>query len=218
MEIGFSITDALRVAYENMTRVEIWAVMAGLIYVILAAGENIWCWLFGIINSLLSIYLFYTGKLYSEAILYVYYVMAGVYGWYAWGQKNKNNIQVLDPSDAEKKDLKIHTWSVNSHLKAIAAGIAGAFLLAYLMAVYTDAKIPLMDAFTTIFSFIATYMVTRKVLENWLYWIVVDIVTTGMYYGRGYYLYAVLMIVYTVIAVFGYLKWRERYKKASATS
>jgi len=210
MEDNNSILSVLIMAWENMTWIEIWAVITGLIYVILAVSENIWCWFFGIISSLLSIYLFYTGKLYAESVLYFYYVIAGIYGWYAWVNRKEEEAKILDHSNEGSK-LKIHTWDLKAHGITIVFGMFAAYVLAYVLENYTDAKIPRLDAFTTVFSFIATYMVTRKVLENWIYWIIIDVVTTGMYFQRAYYLYALLMIVYTVIAILGYIKWRKTY-------
>ena len=213
MEDNNSILSALVKAWEYMTWIEIWAVITGLIYVILAVKENVWCWLFGIVSSLLSIYLFYTGQLYAESVLYGYYVIAGIYGWYAWTNQRSEEAKVLNQLE-EKGNLKIHTWNLKSHGITIAFGFLVALILAYVLENYTDAKIPKLDAFTTVFSFIATYMVTRKVLENWIYWIIIDIVTTGMYFHRAYYLYALLMIVYTVIAILGFIKWKQTYDQA----
>ncbi len=209
MQDSFSILELLHSAIIQMTWVEVWAVITGLIYVILVTKENIWCWLFGIISSLLSIYLFYTGKLYAESILYFYYVIAGVYGWYAWNQVQSSTIPFDQEVDKTGSGLQISTWTVDKHVKTIVVGIVLSLVLAFILQQYTDANIPLLDSFTTIFSFIATYMVTRKILENWIYWIIIDIVTMGMYFHRAYYLYALLMIAYTVIAVIGYFKWQR---------
>ncbi|MFT5764161.1 MAG: nicotinamide mononucleotide transporter [Saprospiraceae bacterium] len=210
MEQSLSFLEVLNTALENMTWIEIWAVITGLIYVILAAKENIWCWFFGIISSVLSIYLFYTGKLYAESILYGYYIVAGFYGWYIWSKRNVANKEYLDQQ--KPATLQIHSWTGKEHILAIGAGVLLSFPLGLLLKQYTDAQIPVLDAFTTIFSFIATYMVTRKVLENWLYWIVIDIVTTGMYFYKAYYLYALLMIIYTGIAIVGYMHWQRIQK------
>lgn len=210
MEDTSSIMGSLQTAFRNMTWIEIWAVITGLVYVILAVKENIWCWFFGIISSILSIYLFYTGKLYAESVLYFYYVLAGFYGWYAWKTARGKDTKLLDTSN-ELPLLEIHIWDLKRHALAIGLGVLISFSLAFVLTNFTDAQIPLLDAFTTTFSFIATYMVTRKILENWIYWIIIDVVTTGMYFYRAYYLYALLMIVYTVIAVFGYLKWKKNY-------
>ncbi len=209
MQENLSIGALIYQAFENMSWIEIGAVISGLIYVILAAYENILCWFFGIIGSLLSIYLFYSGKLYAESALYLYYVIAGFYGWYAWSRRKNEEVFY----ETESSVLKIHTWKSSQHLQAIGLGIILALVLAWSLKTFTDAQLPLIDAFTTIFSFIATYMVTRKILENWLYWIFIDLVTAGMYFHREYYLYALLMIIYTVIAIVGYLKWKDLQQK-----
>lgn len=209
MEETLSILTVITDAIKNMTWVEIVAVLTGLIYVILAVRENILCWPFGIISSVLSIYLFYTGRLYADAVLYFYYVIAGIYGWYAWyGRASGASI-----GDNDTKAISIHTWPWKSHFMSIVLGVLLSFVLAFILKNYTDAEIPLLDSFTTIFSFIATYMVTRKILENWLYWIVIDIVATGMYFYKAYYLYALLMIIYTIMAVIGFLNWKKLQQK-----
>lgn len=209
MEDQTSFLQQVNAAWVAMTWVEIWAVVTGLIYVILAAREHVACWMFGIISSLLSIYLFYQGKLYAESMLYFYYVIAGFYGWYAWS-KQKDAV--------ETEVLKIHTWSISQHIKAILAGVFFIILLSFVLRNFTDAQLPVLDASTTVFSFIATYMVTRKILENWIYWIIIDIVTTGMYFYRAYYLYALLMIVYTIIALVGYIRWKTVYLETSSSA
>jgi len=209
MEESLSIMDMLQTTWQAMTWVEIWAVITGLIYVILAARTHIWCWFFGIISSGLSIYLFYTDRLYAESVLYTYYVIAGIYGWYAWQQAAHNGTE----NKLKQPALQIHTWNWKIHSVAIGSGIVLALILAWVLQTFTDAAIPLLDSFTTVFSFLATYMVTRKVLETWLYWVLIDLVTTGMYFYRAYYLYALLMIVYTIIAAIAYFNWRQLQKK-----
>lgn len=220
MEESISIFENIRIALTQMTWVEIAAVITGIIYVILAARENIWCWSFGIISSLLSIHFFYSGKLYAESMLYFYYVVAGIYGWYAWRLRSNKprSTEVLDTSEGNREMLRIHLWKRKTHLLAIGAGVVLSLVLAFLLKEFTDANIPMLDSFTTVFSFIATYMVTRKVLENWIYWIVIDLVTTGMYYHRGYYLYALLMIIYTIVAVIGLRNWNNQRNKKQLLS
>jgi nicotinamide mononucleotide transporter len=177
---------------------ELWAVITGIVYILLAARENIWCWLFGIISSGLSIYVFFISKLYAESFLYFYYILAGFYGWYHWNQKTK---------DAEK--LPISLWKWRDHIIAIVAGILISLGLAFVLREYTDAQMPIIDAHTTIFSFIATYMTTRKILETWLYWIVIDTVSIWLYWSRDLYLYSLLMLVYTIMAVYAFQHWRR---------
>ena len=189
---------------ENIAFVlEIIAVVFGLAYVILAARKNIWCWLMGIISSIASIYLFVEySKLYSEAILYIYYVVTGIIGWVNW--KNAES------------DLKTIRKPVRSHLVFIGIGILFSGLF-YLLAsnIFTDAARPLIDSFTTVFSFMATWITIKRWLSNWIYWIVIDAVTTFLYIDRGLDLYACLMVLYTVLAAYAYLEWvkMERTQK-----
>lgn len=195
----------IEVVWNTLKNIELWAVITGIVYIILAVRENIWCWIFGIVSSALSIYLFYTGKLYAESILYTYYVFAGCYGWYAWTRTAKETGQGMA--------LELHEWPWKTHWITILVGSVLALGLGFILRSYTDADSPIIDAFTTVFSFIATYMVTRKVVETWLYWIIIDLVTIGLYTYKAYYLYAILMVVYTILAGLGYVKWKRQVSK-----
>jgi len=177
--------------------VEIAAVLTGIIWIVLLIRENILCWLFGIISALLSIYLFYVSKLYSEAILYSYYVLISMYGWYVWSQKGDN----------EKRPIK--TWSLKLHLLFILIGIIGTTGLGSFFANNTDAQRPYHDSFSTIFSFIANFMEARKLLFGWIYWIFLNVFSVWLYADRGIYLYAGLMLVYFVLSVYGFISWRK---------
>lgn len=200
-----SIIEQLTNTLANMHWAEIVGVFCGLIYVILAARENIWCWFWGILNALVSIYLFFEIKLYAESVLYLFYFFAGIYGWYAWSFARRVS-----------ERHAIVEWSWMQHLIVVVAGVAGALAVYFLLRNYTDAQKPLIDAHTTVFSFIATYMVTRKVLSNWLYWIVIDGVSVGLYASRGLYLYAGLMLLYTILAGYGYREWQKSYRLENA--
>ena len=206
--VSNNMLEDLLTAAVNLHWAEIGAVIFGVIYIVLAARENIWCWLFGILGSALSIYLFFISRLYAESVLYLYYVFAGFYGWWAW-------IHGRDATPDHQ--MSITTWRLPKHLLTIVTGIALSFLLAEILRRYTDAQLPLLDSHTTVFSFIATYLVTRKVLANWIYWIVIDAVSIGLYAARGLNLYALLMAAYTIIAVFGYLTWRDRFNALKKT-
>ncbi len=182
-----------------MLYLEIAAVLAGLAYVLLAAREKILCWPFGILNAGLSIVLFFKTGLYAESMLYFYYVLAGIYGWVSW---NKGQ-------GGEAKALPITEWPWSQHLLWITLGIGFSLALAWGLKEYTNAQMPLIDAHTTIFSFIATYMVTRKILSNWIYWILIDLFSIGLYYSRDLPIYAGLMALYTIIACYGWYSWNR---------
>lgn len=182
--------------------VEIISVLFGIAYILLAARGSIWCWPMGIVSSVLGVWLFIEAKIYAEALLFSYYVVMGVYGWVAWkGGRGKN------------EGLKISTWAVRTHVFVLLLGYALTFGLAKFLDYYTDAEMPLLDSFTTVFSFIATWMVARKILENWVYWIAIDFLTIYLYLSRSLDYYALLSLVYTVLALYGYFNWRKEYLK-----
>lgn len=172
-------------------------VVTGLIYVILIARNNLLGWLFGIISSFLSIFLFiFYAKLYSEAILYSFYVFAGFYGWYYWSR--------------QKQTKEIYQLPFIKHIIIIVSGlILSCFLYLLMSNIFSDTARPFVDALTTIFSFIATYMATRKWIGNWIYWVAIDVISVWLYFSRGLELYALLMLIYSVIAIFGYFQWKK---------
>jgi len=176
--------------------IELASVITGLIWIILLTRENIWCWPFGIISSLLSIYLFYEGKLYSEAILYLYYVFIGIYGWYMWGQERK---------------LKIQEWKLIPHLVILGLGILGTLLLGSYFS-GTDANRPYHDAASTAFSFLASYMEAQKILSGWIFWIAINAFSIWLYLDRGFQLYAMLMGIYFILSVYGYMNWKKKLR------
>jgi len=183
---------------ELYTIIELIAVLLSLTFLVLLIQENIWCWLFGIISSALSIYLFVGAKLYSEAILYFFYVLFGIYGWYVWANPK------------EGKEVTITRLSGQQHIWWIGAGLVISLLLGYLFKNYTDANKSFVDAHTTTFSFIATYLEAHKYLYAWIYWLLINGITVWLYYTQGLSIYAGLMVVYFVMSGVGFWKWRRR--------
>ena len=135
-----------------MSLIEIVAVLFSILYVILAAKENSWCWLSAAISVSLYIYLCFEAQLYLETGLQIFYLFMAGYGFSEWKKP--------------KIELPIKSWSIIFHLKLIFIGIVTSIAFGKLAETYTDAALPLIDAFTTIFSLFATFMVTRKILEN----------------------------------------------------
>lgn len=180
---------------------ELVSVALNFTYLILLLRQNIWCWPFGIAGSLTSIILFLDVQLYSEAILYAFYALAGFYGWTQWKRITTS-----------KSTTYLQTKSFQFHGILLAIGAVGTLLLGSFFYKNTEAKVPFADAFSTSFSFVATYLEAQKVVEGWLYWIVLNLFSVGLYYSRNYQLYAVLMVVYTVLSVYGYVSWRKQYK------
>ena len=197
--------EKLTEALQQLHWSEAGAVIFGLIYVILAARESVWCWFWGILSTALWAYATYTlYDLYVDALLQVFYVCVSFFGIYQWMKGGQR-----------KEELQISSLKLNQHFALIGGGLILSLLVGYFFAEYTQAASTYLDAFTTVFSIIATFMVVRKVLENWIYWIVVDAVYVYLYFTRGSILFTLLMVIYTVIAVFGYLEWKKKVAQAS---
>ena len=179
----------------NWRTEEILAVFFGITYVILAAKENIWCWPASAISCSLYIYINYTENLPAIAALNLFYLIMAIYGYFMW---KKGGV------------TKIKEWSTLTHAIIISFGTIALLIIAGYL-IYTNAsQEPLLDALTAVFSIIATYMITKKVVENWLYWIIIDIVFTYLYLSIELYLTAMLCISYTIIAIIGYFSWIKK--------
>ena len=182
---------------------EIVAAILAIAYLILAMLEDIRCWVAWIISSLMYFFVMYSANLYMEALLQIFYIFIGLYGLYQWRFK------------ADKKDaLKITTWSVKNHLIVIGALVFLTSLSGYVLMIYTAAASPFIDAFTTWGAIAASYLVAKKILENWFYWFVIDFVSVFLFISRELYPTALLFIVYLVLVVIGYSAWRKSWQLA----
>lgn len=203
----FDFLDAqITVELNGWNLLEIAAVLLSLAYVVLLMREKVWCWPVGILSSCLSIGLFVNSGLFSEAILYLYYVGMGVYGWTVWAR----------PS-GEK--LPIAQLSLREHLYAVMTGAAGGLGLGFTFqqlaahtALFSNASMTYPDGFSTAFAFVATYLQVRKALYSWAYWIVLNAFSVYLYGAKGLYVYAALMVVYTLISISGQWNWLEKMK------
>jgi len=185
--------------------IEILGLIFGLLYIVFSIKQNIWCWPAGFITSALYIYVFFNTKFYADMGLQVYYLIVSVYGWYHWmfGSKSK-----------KQDDLKVSTTKVKLAVYLTLAFIILFVLISYILVRFTDSEVPYWDAFTTAASFVATWMLARKLIEHWIIWIVVDTVSLGLYIYKGLYPTVILFAVYTVLAILGYIEWKKQLKKA----
>ena len=188
------------------TLVEILATLAGLAYIVFLIREQVIAWPFGIAGSLLSIYLFIDGKLYSEAFLYAFYVAAGIWGWIRWSRR------------VAMHNNPVIRYQLSAHAAIILVASLSALALATFFSTFTDAQRPYIDAFTTAFSFAATYMEVKKVLETWVYWIVLNVASIWLYMDRSLDIYAALICVYAVLSVWGLVQWSRVYRQQSSLS
>ncbi len=185
-----------------MSGIEIAGVIFGLISIYYTIKENIWCWPSGIINIGLFFALFYRSKLYADMGLQVVFFILSIYGWYEWlrGGEKKSELPI---SRISKRG-----WQIIIPL--IIFGTAG---LGYFLSSSTDASLPWWDSAATVLSLIAQYLLAEKKLENYLIWIVVDILSIGIYFVKELYLTGALFCVYLVFASIGYYTWRKRYRE-----
>ncbi|KAA3652902.1 MAG: nicotinamide riboside transporter PnuC [Bacteroidetes bacterium] len=174
------------------------AVITAIIYVWLAARSNYWCFLFGFISSAVYVYICFQFKLYFDVIINLFYLLMSVIGWVSWKNNTEDNI------------LQIFSMNKREFWKLIALGISITILLAAFATHFSDASLPYLDAFTTVFGIIATILVIQRKIENWLIWIAVDIVAISMYFYKGLQLTALLFLIYTIIAISGYISWKKQ--------
>jgi nicotinamide mononucleotide transporter len=174
--------------------IELIAVILAISYLLLAVKQQIWCWPAAFVSSLIYLYVFFEVQLYMESMLQVYYAGMAIYGWRQWQKKHNDQAK------------PIRTWPIRQHLISLTLILAGTFIAGQLM-VQTDARLPYIDAFTTVASILTTYMVTQKILENWIYWLVIDLVSIFLYLDRALYFTALLFCVYIIIIGFGWVQW-----------
>lgn len=187
-----------------MTWIEVIAVIFGLICVWLTIRQNIWCWPTGLVQVTLYIAIFYHVKLYSDLLLHVIYVVLQIYGWYHWLHGGRG-----------RQALPVSTLGRQAQIGWPAVAVFGTLGWGYLMAKYTDAAVPYGDAFTTVASLIAQWLLARKRLESWLFWISVDVVAIGIYWYKSLYLTSGLYAVFLVFAMLGWATWRNDLRMLS---
>lgn len=180
---------------QNVSTAEACAVALAVAYLILAIRQNVLCWLAAFVSSLIYLAVFYTARLYMESALQVFYAAMAVYGYWQWTR-----------GGAGSTGLSITVWSLRQHANALALIFAASLSFGFLVS-RTDAAFPYVDSFTTVAAIVTTYMVARKVLENWLYWFVIDSVSIYVYLERGLALTALLFVVYLVLIVVGWRRW-----------
>ena len=185
------------------------AVVCGVAYVILAAARNIWCWPMGFISSAIYVVIMWDLRLYMDTLLFVYYVVMAVYGFWMWKWGGVKN-------DTAQQELPVAVWSWKTHLLWAVGLSVGASANGYFLAHNTNAAFPYWDSYTTWFALFATFLVTRKVLENWIYWVVLDLIWAVIYFKKGIPATSGLMIFYTGFAIYGFSNWLKRWKAERA--
>jgi nicotinamide mononucleotide transporter len=191
---------------QQLSPLEAAGVVLSILYLVLAIRENLWCWPAAFVSSVITIAVMLGARLYSEAGLNVFYAAMAVYGWYQWRYGGART---------GRAELPISVWPLKTHVLAIGGSLVLSAALGSLMQRYTNAANPYLDAFVTVSSIVTTYMVARKILENWLYWLVVDSLSMYLYWQRELFLYVGLFALYLVLVVIGFLRWHRDWRAAT---
>ncbi len=160
----------------NQYWMEALAVILAIIYLLLAVKKDVRCWYAAILSSSLYFFIMLSANLYMEAYLQIFYILMAIYGWFQWNKVDEYNNKFI-----------VKTWSIKRHVIVISSIFISAYVSGSLLNIYTDAALPFIDAFTTWGAIIATYMVAKKLLENWIYWFVIDSISVLLFMSRGLY-------------------------------
>lgn len=183
-----------------MVAVELVATIFGIACVWLYVRQSVWSWPVGLVQVGLYLWVFFNARLYSDVLLHLVYVVLQVYGWYCWARP----VVQAEPRPVTRLAARGWvTWGV--------AAAAGSLLLGFVMHRFTDAALPYPDAAIAGFSLVAQYLLARKILENWLIWIGVDLLAIGVYAAKGLYLTTGLYAVFLIMAYMGWTAWNKSY-------
>jgi nicotinamide mononucleotide transporter len=185
--------------YIQTNWVEIVGVILSLIYIYLSIEQKVSLWIYGFLSSALYIVVFFRTKFYADMSLQVYYLVISVYGWFNW--------KLGKPSSG--KELPATKTSTRLMLQLAVSSIVIYVIYYLILSRFTDSTIPKADSLVGMLSVVGTWMLARKLLENWLVWIVADGIATGLFIYKGLYPTAILFVIYTVMSVAGYWQWKK---------
>ena len=182
----------------NQYWMEALAVILAIIYLLLAVKQDIRCWYAAIFSSSLYFFIMYSAGLYMEAILQIFYIAMAFYGWSQLRNTFEGNTELV-----------VRTWKSSQHIKVISSVLIMTLISGWALKEYTNAALPFLDGLTTWGAIVATYMVAKRLLENWIYWFVIDSISIFLFVSRGLYLTSFLFFVYLIIIYFGYKSWTK---------
>lgn len=192
------------------------ATFLGVGYVIGASLGRVWCWPLGIIGSALAMWIAFEAAYFQDMVLNLYYIGMGAYGWHNWQKRGKAKGDLLDNFSEENNSgslqIKVSTRPWKFHLAFLTIGVMLSLMSGYFFQQLGNER-SYLDALTTVFSLMTTWLVARKILENWIYWIFIDILAAYMYVVKGMLPFSYLFIFYTLWSVIGLILWYRDWKK-----
>jgi nicotinamide mononucleotide transporter len=221
-QLLFSLSDL--VVYLANNKTELVASILGFISVYLVIKESIWNFPIGIVMVSLYLFVFYDQKLYSDMWLQVFFIIMQFYGWYNWMYGGGNEHKKITPSSTADIDtnstalvdsaLRINILSSKKRLMWFLVSVFLACSIGKFMSANTGAALPYWDASTTSLSIVAQWLLSKKKIENWILWIVADVLYIGIYFSKQLYLTTLLYFVFLVLAIIGLIEWRRIFKKS----
>ena len=191
-ELAQAVVDGVRA----LSAWEAVAVLLAIGYLVLAIRQNRWCWPAALASAAIYLWLMFEARLYMQSALQLFYMGMAVYGWVRWR------------GGSGGASLAVRSWTWREHRVPLLLIILPGLALGWLLAGYSDAAHPYLDALAATGAIVTTWMVAQKVLQNWHYWFVIDLVSAGLYAAQGLWLTAVLFLFYLVLVVVGYRQWR----------
>ena len=174
--------------------------LLGLLYLWLEYKANIWVWIVGAIMPMVHGMLYLSSGIYADAAMQLYYVVAGIYGLFVWLRGEKRSEKRVDIQHTPKQ------WVLPLIMVYAILHVA----LYFLLTEFTDSRVPFFDSMSTALSVVAMWMLSRKLVEQWLVWLVVDMISVGLYFYKGIPITALLYTLYCALAVAGYMRWRKQ--------
>lgn len=205
--MGYFFTFAAVFRIKIMSVIEIIGACIGLLYLILEYKANVWLWPVGIVMSLFYVIIYVTGKFYADAALQVYFIGANAYGLLKWTASRRSARN--GNAESERDEIRISSTPKRLVLPLSLATVALWGLIYFVLYTFTDSPVAIGDAFTTALSIVAMWMLSRKYIEQWWLWVVVNVVCVALYFWKGLYPTAILYTVYVVVAVLGYFRWKK---------
>ena len=185
---------------------EVVAALFGVAYVVLAARESQWCWPLAFVSTLIYTIIFWEGQLPMQALLNLYYMGMAVYGYLLW-RKQTNTVDFLP----------ISSWGLSRQLPFIMLGSVLTYAVGLYLTQLDISQSPYLDAGVTVFSVMNTWLMAKKVLQNWIYWVVIDAAAIVLYAQNGYYATVVMYFVYLILAIIGFISWKKLLARKAVT-
>jgi nicotinamide mononucleotide transporter len=184
-------------AWHDTSWIELIAAGLAVAYLLLAIGQRLSCWLAAFLSSLLYVWVLFSARLYMESVLYAFYAAMAVYGFWQWQHSKGGGA------------LAVNRWPIARHLLAALGIVALSLVSCFFLRRYTPAALPFADSMVTWSSVFTTFLVARKVYENWHWWLLIDSVSVYLYYSRHLYATMLLFALYLILIVIGMREWRR---------